>query len=743
MIVAELELDVTATGAQEAQDQLLQIQNVAQDVADTAINLDINTDDIRTELVDTIGGQDVAVRVIADTDDAVEEIRDLGEVSLEDLGIEVDADTAPARAALQNLHSEKITVDADTAPASRALADVQRDISRLSNAKGMIHLDTQSLALAQRDVQRLVDSGEDMRSATSDWATAFVQAGRESEDSLEDLEAYYQQVRREVSQGIDIQVDTHEVETAGTELEKFPDATKKLGDSAKQNFKEMAGNFTGNVSQMGDATQQFVSESLMGLGPAGIAAGIAAAAGIGLIRGKLDEIKENAKQTSHDVAGITDSLLGLDDGASAVDLVNDKLREFATTAGEDGKSVLQNLKDDANSTGIAWEQYARGMAGGSEEIAASLDAIKAKRDELSAQQDAHVRQYGTMDGAIQSQINELDDQRDGLIHVAQEQRDGADSATLYQEATEGTSDASRDATDALKDQLDALQQLQGVQIDASEAQVRFQQAIADASAAITENGQTTDLTTEAGRKNVSALDDVAESGMRVVTAMQQAGGSTADLQTAMQTARDAYTQAAEAAGYSSDEAAHLADRMHLIPSEVSTDISAQDHASSVAKDVKNALDDVPPEKTVTIWTELGDWWSRTWRSMASAQDSVPHHADGGPITGPGGPTDDDVLIAASNGEHMIPADEVRMAGGQTGVFALRSALRAGTLTYPGGPTTATTSASASTAVVGPSALAGALDGVRMTLDVDGREIDGVIRATARDEALDVAQMGAM
>ena len=37
-------------------------------------------------------------------------------------------------------------------------------------------------------------------------------------------------------------------------------------------------------------------------------------------------------------------------------------------------------------------------------------------------------------------------------------------------------------------------------------------------------------------------------------------------------------------------------------------------------------------------------------------------ADGGPIHGPGGPRDDNLLIAASNGEYIIPADVVRAKG---------------------------------------------------------------------------------
>lgn len=54
-------------------------------------------------------------------------------------------------------------------------------------------------------------------------------------------------------------------------------------------------------------------------------------------------------------------------------------------------------------------------------------------------------------------------------------------------------------------------------------------------------------------------------------------------------------------------------------------------------------------------------------------------AAGGAIAGPGGPTSDSILLWGSNGEHMFDAQDVKLMGGQSGVYAFRSALKAGTL----------------------------------------------------------------
>jgi tape measure domain-containing protein len=59
-------------------------------------------------------------------------------------------------------------------------------------------------------------------------------------------------------------------------------------------------------------------------------------------------------------------------------------------------------------------------------------------------------------------------------------------------------------------------------------------------------------------------------------------------------------------------------------------------------------------------------------------------AGGGPIMGPGTGTSDSVPILASNGEHMIPTNEVNAAGGHAGIYRLRRAILDGALRYANG-----------------------------------------------------------
>ncbi|MDI9901302.1 hypothetical protein QM716_15695 [Rhodococcus sp. IEGM 1409] len=65
--------------------------------------------------------------------------------------------------------------------------------------------------------------------------------------------------------------------------------------------------------------------------------------------------------------------------------------------------------------------------------------------------------------------------------------------------------------------------------------------------------------------------------------------------------------------------------------------------------------------------------------------SIPEHATGGRIKGPGTGTSDDVLMWGSNSEHMVTAKEVERAGGHNVVYAIRDMIMRGVpFTWDGG-----------------------------------------------------------
>lgn len=98
-----------------------------------------------------------------------------------------------------------------------------------------------------------------------------------------------------------------------------------------------------------------------------------------------------------------------------------------------------------------------------------------------------------------------------------------------------------------------------------------------------------------------------------------------------------------------------------------------DGMSSMRRRVVNDLNAIPSRNIrVSIFAD-GRWVegaTRRARELATGGPVLPAWA-----TGRGGPRDDDVPALLSVGEHVIPADEVRAAGGQAGIYRMRQAIR--------------------------------------------------------------------
>ena len=76
------------------------------------------------------------------------------------------------------------------------------------------------------------------------------------------------------------------------------EATGQMREDSFSNAKEVAASFDGSAESIVDGFQGAAAEMFSGFGPAGAAAGLAAAAGIGLVTKQLQEQKEAAEEAS-------------------------------------------------------------------------------------------------------------------------------------------------------------------------------------------------------------------------------------------------------------------------------------------------------------------------------------------------------------------------------------------------------------------------------------------------------------
>ena len=289
-------------------------------------------------------------------------------------------------------------------------------------------------------------------------------------------------------------------------------------------------------------------------------------------------------------------------------------------------------------------------------------------------------------------------------------------------------------TDALKEMIKAQSDAAGVVMDLWSAQNQLEQAYADATKALTDNGATLDVTTEKGRANREALMGISEAGWDVIESMQANGATQAELQGQIQATRDRFVAAAQAFGMSAEQANALADQLNLIPTAVTSVVRV--NTDQADKDLE-AFRQRQSSVTLRIQARVD---ADPSYSPATAPAQI-RRASGGAVYGPGTGTSDSVPARLSTGEHVLTASDVTKLGGQGAVYGLRAAIQSGQFkAYAGGgavapvrqyvaPYVAPPNVSASSPL-DASALASAMSGMSFVLSIDGQPVRAIAHATA-------------
>ncbi len=230
---------------------------------------------------------------------------------------------------------------------------------------------------------------------------------------------------------------------------------------------------------------------------------------------------------------------------------------------------------------------------------------------------------------------------DALANTENQTRLSTDATEAGTDATEDAADAVLSLVDALAEQIKKQHEAAGVALDENSALRDYESAIDDAAASIEENGKTLDVHTQKGRDNQAALDDIASSTWDWIDAGSAAGESQIVLAERMSQGRQSFIDTATQLGLTKAEASGLADEMGLVPTEVVTDITLSGYADTYRylTNIQSAIRGITGNSSIRVAMGAGGSGGQTF-------------AGGGPITGRGTSTSDDILIRASNGEYM-------------------------------------------------------------------------------------------
>ncbi|GEA81410.1 hypothetical protein [Cellulomonas uda] len=322
------------------------------------------------------------------------------------------------------------------------------------------------------NVREFLRGTKDVETSLEGVADALDDVAKEGADAPEKIEKSFTESFRKIRSDADTAG-----RSVGPEIEKgskrAAEGLDEIKDSARQNAIETAASFDGTRDSIADGFQGLGAEMFAGFGPAGVAAGVAAAAGLGILRSHMEQAREEAQETAEQIAEIAGELIDLGDLKLDDGNVIDNLREAASTA-EDGKIALQTWADAAREAGVSFSDYARGMAGDSEALQRSYDAVTGK---LKAYQDGllngGVDAYKSAASPMTEYIRANEEQVAALKRAkdALEDRDftldrGSQIAQMYTDVTAGLADSNVEAARAAE--------------DAARAQEAFRESVKDA-----------------------------------------------------------------------------------------------------------------------------------------------------------------------------------------------------------------------------------------------------------------------
>jgi TP901 family phage tail tape measure protein len=321
-----------------------------------------------------------------------------------------------------------------------------------------------------------------------------------------------------------------------------------------------------------------------------------------------------------------------------------------------------------------------------EALGSSLSALPL--DEAQSKVAKLQREYELTDDQLFSFIDNSGEFKNSLIDQANELGITADKTNLLKLATgdmagateqqtqalSGLSGSAQDASVDIDDLKATIEGFGSAQLDVNAATRDFEAAVDDLSASVSENGATLDVTTSQGRANQAALDDIAKSTLGLSSATLTQTGSQQQASKAIADGRQRLIEALGQFGITGQAAEDYADKLGLIPSNVST--AARLTGLPEAQGALDRWINLNNGRTVNIRTVNNVSTLRTPGGLDAS--SNPGAATGGPIYGPGTGTSDTAgLWRLSNGEHVITAAEVAAAGGHGVIMALRRQMLAG------------------------------------------------------------------
>ena len=454
----------------------------------------------------------------------------------------------------------------------------------------------------EKVADELEDTGKDAKDLDTKVSAAFKSMSKDADTAADKMDGSLSGTFRQMGQ---------DAKKAGDDIGRaVKDGTDKAGEGLDEMKAESAGTAReaaasfSSIEDSADVLQEVLANAFAGFGPAGMAAGIVAAAGIGLVfsqlQGNAEKINENKEKMLDLAQSIKDNGGVLEEAdyisqMEAYGYAIQDTKEWWEVFQDDAVSGFEQLRDLAKDTGMATRDIFRGGFGNREEAEKTLDGVNDRLEELKDKKEAVYNLQGSllsapeteeMDalertktliedniqaqkdaemvdrirrGGVESLTDSMEDNREILRKGGEAQKEAAENEADLAQYVQGTTEHYRAQADAIEESTDALKGSITTELD-------YMDSVDALTGKLKDSSNAWDINTAKGRENQRAVVEVAGGIEEMARAALDAGAPVADVTAKFQAQKDALvTQVMPAFGGSREAAQAYIDTILKTP----------------------------------------------------------------------------------------------------------------------------------------------------------------------------------
>lgn len=368
--------------------------------------------------------------------------------------------------------------------------------------------------------EKVADSFEEIQDSLKDTQKVSDKAADSMEDDFKDAAKV---IDRDLTKALKEVDDTAKAtgKTVGKSVkdgtDKASEGLSELGDESKSTAKEAAASF-GSIEDAASALQEVAANAFAGFGPAGMAAGILAAAGIGLAISALTDNADKINENKENMLGLAAEIRDVGGDLSKVDFVGrmqdwglsiQDTKEWFELFQDDAKSGFDMVKEESRKAGTDWQSAFKGAHGTMDDSIGFLKDTDAEFAKLNNE----ISDAGVIYDAFGTSQSAASIETVNTAEALKKQREAAlKNAEATREANRAASDAAiigKTQNDVLKDQLKLTNDLADSKTDAITSELDLADAQENTTAAMKVNTSVYKDNTKASRdKERAVIDDM-------------------------------------------------------------------------------------------------------------------------------------------------------------------------------------------------------------------------------------------